>query len=299
MNISIVIPIYRDTDALPELLDQLFMIAIEHRYDTNVILVDDGSQNDTWQKLVDIKKSLTSEKIMLLRLTHNCGQQAATICGLTHCNSEIAITMDSDLQHSPTMIPIMLEEMSYKNSDVIYGVPEKNHQPLLRRVSSFMFKTLTQPLSSSAVPSSSFRVIRTSITDNLHEQIWKPGHSIDVFLKSKTHLIQGIKISHAARRHGVSTYTWKALFIRAIKDLYYSGRSGTVYILAGVSVIAVGILEALQKAAANQPHSAALTTESIYFFTSGIMLIFWGRHLSNTGTHNSQYPIFTIAEKID
>jgi polyisoprenyl-phosphate glycosyltransferase len=299
MKISIVIPVYRDTDALPELLDQLFLTATQNCYNANVILVDDGSQNDTWARLIDIKKSRASKHITLLRLAHNSGQQAATICGLIHCNTDIAITMDSDLQHSPKAIPLMLEEIFCKNIDVVYGVPEKNHHPLLRQISSLIFKAFTQPLSVSATTSSSFRGIRKSVMHDLKNLIWSPGHSIDAFLKSKTSLIHSIKINHAPRRHGLSTYTWRALFIRAIKELYYSGRSGAVYTLAGLSALLIGSIQGFQAAIASQSYEISMALKSIHFFTGGIIFILFGIHLSNAGNHRSRQPIFIIAEKIE
>lgn len=299
MNVSIVIPVYRDTDALPELVDKLFQTASTHGYDTNIILVDDGSENDAWKKLLEIKASRTSSRIQLLRLAHNYGQQAATICGLMHCGSEIAVTMDSDLQHPPEMIPIMLEAMIRENLDAIYGIPKKSHHSFLRRAGSLIFRAFTQPLFSSAATSCSFRVIRTSIMHELQEQVWRPSPSLDAFIKSKTRLVRSIKISHAPRRYGSSTYTWKALFTRAAKELYYSGHSGTVYILTGLAAILLGSMDILQMAAINPPKWKSFIIENLHFLAGGFALIFFGRHLSRTGNLRTQYPAFIIAEKIE
>lgn len=298
MNIAVVIPVYLDADALPELLDRLFLTCARQGYDAEVILVDDGSGNDTWQRLIDLRHANPSRRIVLLRLAENRGQQAATICGLVHCCAEIAITMDSDLQHPPEEIPVLLQALTARHLDLAYGIPAQRRHSLPRRAGGLAFRALAQPVGS-AVTGSSFRAIRMALTAGLREATRTPYLSLDSFIRTRTGRIASLKVDHAARRHGTSTYTWRKLLVTALKELHYSGRSAAIYLMLGVLAAAAGGLDLLRKATGPMTADAAASRTDIFLLTIGFILFLSGLHRLGAAGQSSRRPLFVLAEKIE
>lgn len=301
MNIAVVIPVYLDADALPELLDRLFLTCARQAHDAEVILVDDGSANDTWQRLIAIRQANAGRRIILLRLAENRGQQAATICGLLHCSADVAITMDADLQHPPEEIPRLLEELVRGRFDLVYGIPAQRRHSLPRRASGLAFRTLTRPIGASAVVGSSFRAIRTAVTAELGNAVRRPFLSLDAFIRGRTDRIGRLKIDHAARRHGSSTYTWRTLLVTGFKELHYSGRSGVLYMMVGTLLVILGSLALLGETPGARTAGGVVSAESVVTLLMGAgatLLLAGGLRLRADG-RPSPAPLFVLAEKIE
>ena len=112
LDISVVVPLYNEAESLPELVAWIDRVAAEHGYAYEVILVDDGSSDDSWSVVESLKKQYPA--VRGIGFARNYGKSAALYCGFAAAEGEVVVTMDADLQDSPDEIPelrrMILEE---------------------------------------------------------------------------------------------------------------------------------------------------------------------------------------------
>lgn len=103
MDISVVIPLYNEEESLPELCSWIQQVTKKHSYSCEIILVDDGSTDRSWEVIESLKAS--SQQITGIKFRRNYGKSAALNVGFAAAQGEVVITMDADLQDSPDEIP--------------------------------------------------------------------------------------------------------------------------------------------------------------------------------------------------
>lgn len=141
MDISIVIPAYNEAESLPNLLQK-----IEHNMSSlkrvwEVIVVDDGSSDQTLSVLKSLRKQYPSLKIISFR--KNYGKSAALSAGFKMAKGEIVITMDADLQDDPEEIPTLISKLEVENLDLVSGWKKKRHDPITKTIPSKLFNFVT------------------------------------------------------------------------------------------------------------------------------------------------------------
>ena len=122
-HLSIVIPAYNEGENLEELHKELMKILPQLDMLWEVVFVDDGSKDQTWEKIKSINKK--DSRIKGVRFSRNFGHQYALFAGLIHARGQAVITMDADLQHPPALIPQLLEEWQ-KGSKIVQTVRKDN-----------------------------------------------------------------------------------------------------------------------------------------------------------------------------
>ena len=116
---SLVIPCYNEQEVLPELRRRLKDLVSQYSFPIEVILVDDGSKDNTWPLIHQYSQE--DGYIKAIRLARNFGHQTAITCGLDQTRGEVVVILDADLQDPPELIPEMLKEWS-DGYDVVYGM---------------------------------------------------------------------------------------------------------------------------------------------------------------------------------
>ena len=108
-SISVVVPIYNDQEVIAELHRRLRPVleAITDRYE--LILVDDGSRDHSWEEMLQVRRS--NEHVRAVRLSRNFGQQSAIAAGLSLTSNDLIVLMDSDLQDRPEDIPTLIDAL--------------------------------------------------------------------------------------------------------------------------------------------------------------------------------------------
>jgi len=107
VSLSIVVPLYNEEESLEMLISSILEVGNSFNFEYEIILVDDGSTDGTWEKIVLIQKDLPHVRGIKFRL--NYGQTSAMVAGFDHAQGEIIVTMDGDLQNDPSDIPKLLE----------------------------------------------------------------------------------------------------------------------------------------------------------------------------------------------
>lgn len=108
-SISVVVPIYNDSEVIHELIKRLSPVLESITADYEIILVDDGSRDDSWWQMLAVRQANAS--IKAVRLSRNFGQQSAIAAGLSLTSKELIVLMDSDLQDRPEDIPVLIDAL--------------------------------------------------------------------------------------------------------------------------------------------------------------------------------------------
>ena len=142
--LSIVIPVLNEADSLEELHAELSTVAASHHYTLQIIFIDDGSTDASWQKICSLAER--DSAVEGIRFRRNFGKAAALAAGFKAARGEIVITMDADLQDDPAEIPNFLAKLD-TGLDVVSGWKKVRHDPwhkvLPSRVFNWMNSTLT------------------------------------------------------------------------------------------------------------------------------------------------------------
>lgn len=131
MNVSIVVPLFNEVESLPELCGWIDRVLSENRLSYEVILVDDGSKDGSWEQIESLKHIYP--QIRGVRFRRNYGKSAALHTGFGMASGEVVITMDADLQDSPEEIPEMRRMILEEGYDVVSGWKKKRFDPFLRK----------------------------------------------------------------------------------------------------------------------------------------------------------------------
>ena len=145
-HISIVVPCYNEADALVHLREALVLLMdqLADRYRVQVVLVDDGSRDDTWIRISDIAQ--IDPRVVGVRLSRNFGHQAALTCGYQVAEGDAVVCMDADLQDPPEVITDLLAEWE-KGADIVYAVrARRDGDSWFKRGSAWLFYQLLRLL---------------------------------------------------------------------------------------------------------------------------------------------------------
>lgn len=213
-GISVVIPVYNSSIILPKLISRLSSVMPSLCATFEVILVNDGSNDDSWRVIKQFATKFTWVKGVCLMC--NYGQHNAVLAGIRNAIYSITITMDDDLQHPPEELPKLLSAMT-DEIDVIYGIPEKETQDTMRNLCSIITKLALQSATNAtnARIVSSWRVFRTDIRRSFANYS-SPFVSIDVLLTWGSTSFSARKLNYMPRAYGESNYNYKKLIKHAV-----------------------------------------------------------------------------------
>ncbi len=213
VDVSVVVPVYGGTAALPELRQRVATALKEAGCQYELIFVDDRGQADAWPTIRQLATQFP--EVVGVRLSRNFGQHAATVCGMEHASGGWIVTMDDDLEHPPESIPALLEAADDEHP-VVYGVfrrrthskPRNLSSALMRRMLKFAFPELNEDYTS-------FRAVHASLAAQLVTFKLNQPY-IDGMLSWMTSSVRTVDVLHGARQHGESSYTWRKLISHAL-----------------------------------------------------------------------------------
>jgi len=208
-GISVVIPVYNSQSTLTELVNRLGQVLSALGESFEVILVDDGSQDHSWEVIQGVSQSFPW--VRGINLMRNYGQHNALLCGVRAANFETTITMDDDLQHPPEAISDLLAPLN-QGFDVVYGTPLKQQHGLWRNLASYLTRLALQSTMGveNARKVSAYRAMRTHIREAF-ANYQSPFVTIDVLLTWGTNRFTSVIVEHEPRHGGISHYTFRKL----------------------------------------------------------------------------------------
>ena len=131
MDISVVVPLFNEEESLPELADWIKKVMDENNFSYEIVMIDDGSKDDSWQVVESLQKK--NPNIKGVKFRRNYGKAAALYCGFEEVKGEVIITMDADLQDSPNEIPELYRMVKEDGFDLVSGWKKKRKDPVLTK----------------------------------------------------------------------------------------------------------------------------------------------------------------------
>ena len=137
MNISVLVPLLNEEDSLNELCSWIDKVMKKSNFSYEVLLIDDGSKDNSWKIIEDINKK--NKNIMGIKFRRNYGKSAALNIGFAKAKGDVVITMDADLQDSPDEIPELYNKIINKDYDLVSGWKKKRYDPLTKTIPTKLF----------------------------------------------------------------------------------------------------------------------------------------------------------------
>ena len=137
MNISVVVPLFNEEESLPELCSWIDKVMQKNNFNYEVLLIDDGSKDKSWEVIEKISTENTNIKGIKFR--RNYGKSAALNVGFSKAKGDVVITMDADLQDSPEEIPTLYNKIAIEGFDLVSGWKAKRYDPLSKTIPTKLF----------------------------------------------------------------------------------------------------------------------------------------------------------------
>ena len=308
MDVSIVVPLYNEEESLPELCAWINKVATENGYTYEIVLVDDGSTDRSWEVVESLSEN--NAHIKGIKFQRNYGKSAALNEGFKIVTGEVVITMDADLQDSPDEIPPLRAMILNNNYDLVSGWKKKRHDPVTKTIPSKFFNWITTKTTGIKLHdfNCGLKAYRLKVVKNI--EVYGEMHRyIPVIAKWSGFKRIGEKVvEHRARKYGTSKFGIER-FIKGFLDLasilfvgkfgkrpmHFFGSWGTASFIFGFTVF---VYLTISKFFLDK---SGLTQRPLFFFAILAMII--GTQLFLTGfiaeliTRNSSGRNHYLVEK--
>jgi glycosyltransferase involved in cell wall biosynthesis len=304
-SLSIVVPVYNGAGSV-DALTRRIADALAGR-DYEVVLVNDGSPDDSWARIVEAVRR--DPRIRGVNLVRNFGQHNALLAGIRAARGETIVTIDDDLQNPPEEIPRLLAKLD-EGFDVVYGAAQERQHGLLRALSTRLTKWSLRVAIGTEVAShvSAFRAFRTNLRDSFSD-FRGPYVSIDALLGWGTAPARfaAIPVRHDARAVGSSNYGFIRLATHALNVLTgFTTRPLRLATLIGVAFAFVGLLVlvyvVVRFLVQGSPVPGFTFLASLIAIFSGAQLLtlgIIGEYLSRMHERAMDRPPYAVREELD
>lgn len=304
MKYSIVIPVFNSEGVVLETVEGVSSFFNEVNLTYEIVLVNDGSTDNSWEVLKSIAEKHSS--VIAINLSHNYGQQHANLCGLKHSVGEWVVTMDDDLQNPPKEISKFIER-SKSGATLIVGKFKQKKHPIYRRIGSYLFQKINRRIFQTPIniTLTNFRLIHRSVVDKICE-CQAPFPYISGLAVLFSHSIENVEVEHHSRQYSQSSYS----FFRLLKLVYnvwfgYSAFPLRVVSVASGAFALLSFLSVLFFLSWStffdiSPQTFPLLTVLFFFFSGIIFLILsiLAEYLILTIKQTSFFPICMVREVI-
>jgi glycosyltransferase involved in cell wall biosynthesis len=245
-DLSVVAPLYNESENVRPLVEWILQALESYSGRFEIILVDDGSRDDTWNQ---IRAVATDSRVVGLRLGRNVGQTAAMMAGFDHARGRIIVSLDGDLQNDPRDIPALIAKLD-EGYDLVCGWRrQRQDKLLLRKVPSWVANRLIRRLTGVPITDNgcSLKAYRRDLLKRI--SLYAEQHRfIPALSASVGARITEMPVRHHARRFGESKYgisrTVKVLVDLLTLKMITTFRSRPLvgFSLAAIPAVAVGLL---------------------------------------------------------
>jgi len=311
MNLSIVVPLYNEEESLPELCSWIKSVVDQHGYTYEVLLIDDGSRDDSWKVIQTIAAS--NPNIKGIKFQRNYGKSAALNEGFKAAQGDVVITMDADMQDSPDEIPALYQMIMEEGFDMVSGWKKKRYDnALTKNIPSKLFNAVARK--SSGIKLHDFncglKAYKRKVVKCI-EVFGEMHRYIPVLAKWSGFRKIGEKIvEHRPRKYGTTKFGWDR-FINGFLDLgtiMFLGKFGKkpmqFFGLYGTLAFLIGFLTSgyLMVAKILDPE-VGITNKPAFYIALAVMII--GMQLFLTGfvaelvaRNASERNVYLIEEKL-
>ena len=318
MDLSVVIPLYNEIESIPELFAWIKRVMIENNFTFEVIFVDDGSTDGSWDAIVGLSKE--NNEVKGIKFRRNYGKSPALYCGFEKAQGDVVITMDADLQDSPDEIPELYRMIVEDGYDLVSGWKKKRYDPALtKNLPSKLFNATARKVSGIKLHdfNCGLKAYRLDVVKNI--EVYGEMHRYIPYLAKNAGFdkIGEKEVHHQARKFGKSKFGFDR-FIHGYLDLlslwflskfgvrpmHFFGVWGSVMFLVGlIMVIVVG---AIKLKAIIMGYRAPLIANSPYFYLAMLSMVlgtqffvtgFLGELIARSSNERNKYQIQTTIDK--
>lgn len=313
MNLSIVIPLYNEDESLPELYSWIERVMLERNFSYEVIFVDDGSTDTSWQVITQLREK--SPHVKGIKFRRNYGKSPALHCAFEIAQGDVIITMDADLQDSPEEIPALYDMIVNEKYDLVSGWKKKRYDPITKTLPTKLFNATARKVSGIQLHdfNCGLKAYRKDVVKNI--EVYNDMHRYIPYLAK----IAGFRrigekaVQHQSRKYGSSKFGINRFFNGYLdlltlwflstfgrKPMHFFGLLGSFMFFIGlIAVISVGASK-MYAMTHGQPYS--LVTDSPYFYISLTTMIlgtqlflagFIGELISRNSVGRNDYKIET------
>jgi glycosyltransferase involved in cell wall biosynthesis len=247
IELSVVVPVLNESEALPELFEEVRAACSALEYGWEAVFVDDGSTDGSWEVLDHLARA--HPEVSAIKLRRNFGKSAALAVGFAHTHGEVVVTLDGDGQDDPAEIPALLQELD-RGYDLVSGWKRERRDPFVRRWASRLFNLASSRLSGVRMHdvNCGLKAYRGECARSL--EIYGELHRFTPVLAAQQGWRIGeIPVHHRPRRHGRSRFGFER-YARGFLDLvsvvfmgryqnrplHLFGGIGLVLLLAGLAI---------------------------------------------------------------
>ena len=252
MDISIVIPLFNEEESLPELCSWIEKVMTENNFTYEVILIDDGSTDNSWSVIENLRSNNSNLKGVKFR--RNYGKSAALNVSFARAQGDVVITMDADLQDSPDEIPELYKMIKNEGYDLVSGWKQKRYDPITKTLPTKLFNWAARK--ASGIYLHDFNCGLKSYKNTVVKSIEVHGEMhryIPVMAKwAGFSNIKEKVVIHQARKYGVTKFGLER-FVNGFLDLmtitfisrfgkkpmHFFGVIGTIMFILGFSLFAI------------------------------------------------------------
>ena len=311
LDVSVVVPLYNEEESLPELVAWIDRVAKDNRLSYEVIMIDDGSTDRSWEVVEKLAKQYDTVRGIAFR--RNYGKSAALYCGFEAAEGEVVITMDADLQDSPDEIPELRRMILEEGYDLVSGWKKKRYDPIGKRWPSKFFNGTARLASGIKLHdfNCGLKAYRKKVVKSI--EVYGEMHRFIPILAKKAGFKRiGEKVvEHRARKYGYSKFGLERM-VKGYLDLisvmfmshfgrspmYLFGSLGTMMFLLGGATTVWVIAAKLWKQAHGLPLRGV--TEQPLFYLAILAIIlgvqlflagFLGELINRNSTDRNKYLI--------
>ncbi|MBO5467499.1 MAG: glycosyltransferase family 2 protein [Prevotella sp.] len=312
MDISVVIPLYNEDESLPELFAWIERVMKENNFTYEVIFVNDGSTDRSWEVIEELRKK--SDCVKGIKFRRNYGKSPALFCGFEQAQGDVVITMDADLQDSPDEIPELYRMIKEEGYDLVSGYKQKRYDPLSKTIPTKLFNATARKISGIKNLhdfNCGLKAYRKAVVKNI--EVYGEMHRYIPYLAKNAgfNKIGEKVVQHQARKYGTTKFGLNR-FVNGYLDLitlWFLGSFGKkpmhVFGFLGTIMFIIGFLAAII-IGADKLYALAcgiqqrLVTDSPYFYISLTMMIigtqfflfgFIGDLISRSSENRNEYQI--------
>ena len=313
MNISIVVPLFNEAESLPKLFEWVNQVMNEHKFTYEIIFVNDGSTDASWQVIRDLQAN--HEEVHGICFRRNYGKSAALYCGFEAVQGDVVITMDADLQDSPDEIPDLYKMVKEDGFDLVSGWKQKRYDnKLTKNIPSKLFNATARWVTGIQLHDMNcgLKAYRREVVKNI--EVFSEMHRYIPYLAKNAGFDKiGEKVvQHQARKFGTTKFGGLNRFVNGyldllslyflnsfgLKPMHVFGFIGTLMFFFGVIACLVVGGTKLVAICSNTP--APLVTDSPYFYIALTMMIlgtqlflagFLGELISRNADNRNNYQI--------
>ena len=294
MDISVVVPLYNEAESLPELAAWIERVMKEHGFSYEVLFVNDGSTDDSWNVIKSLSEKNPALKGVSFR--RNYGKRPALNTGFERVQGDVVITMDADLQDSPDEIPELYRMITEDGYDLVSGWKKKRYDPLSKTIPTKLFNATARKVSGIHNLhdfNCGLKAYRREVVK--HIEVYGDMHRYVPYLAKNAGFgkIGEKVVHHQARKYGTTKFgldrfvngyldliTLWFMSKFGVKPMHFFGLIGSLmFVLGFLSAIVVGGMKLYNMWSGNAYN---LVTDSPYFYIA-LTLMILGTQLFLTG----------------